>query len=369
MLTLKNIRAVISAASDVRELRDVPQVLLDLDPVDVYVGALCATLDAERESLETRGAHLIYDRQVFAGLLRQQAIDLEELPVAAGPLTKAIGDQVAALVLDERFLSGVDLGADVDLGWARQMVAGAHRRYEDEIYALLPLDHGEGQDASVAILVARSVGQPGEEAARALETEERVGDLHGMAQTYHNLGNVHRLKGEWDRAIEFYQQSLEVKERVDDIHGMAQTYNNLGLVYADKGEWDRAIEFYQQSLETMERVGDIHGMAQTYNNLGIVYRRKGEWDRAIEFYQKDLEISERVGDIHGMATTWGNLGSLYQAQGEAELAAQYVARALLVFFRLGAQAEAQQAGSHLARILGSPEAAQAYLERMIEEEE
>ena len=33
-----------------------------------------------------------------------------------------------------------------------------------------------------------------------------------------------------------------MQERVGDIHGMAQTYNNLGLVYARKGEWDRAIE-------------------------------------------------------------------------------------------------------------------------------
>jgi len=138
MLTLKNIRDVISLASDVRELSDLPQILLGLDPVDVYVGALCATLEAERESLGNRGTHLIYDRRVFAALLGQKAIDLEERSVAAGPLTEAIGDQVAALVLDERFLSGVDRGVDVDLGWARRMVGGAHRRYEDKIYALLP---------------------------------------------------------------------------------------------------------------------------------------------------------------------------------------------------------------------------------------
>jgi tetratricopeptide (TPR) repeat protein len=194
----------------------------------------------------------------------------------------------------------------------------------------------------------------------ALQTMERVGDVHGMAQTYNNLGLVYADKGEWDRAIEFYQKDLEISERVGDSHGMAQTYGNLGIVYRRKGEWDRAIEFYENALQTMERLGDIHGMAQTYNNLGLVYADKGEWDRAIEFYQKSLEISERVGDSHGMAQTWGNLGLLRQQQGEDELAARYFARSYLILSHLGAY-EAQRVGGWLVELLGSPEAAEAYL--------
>jgi hypothetical protein len=38
-----------------------------------------------------------------------------------------------------------------------------------------------------------------------------------------------RQKGAWDKAIEFYQQSLAIKEQLGDRHGMAQTYNNLGI--------------------------------------------------------------------------------------------------------------------------------------------
>jgi len=138
----------------------------------------------------------------------------------------------------------------------------------------------------------------------------------------------------------------------------------LGSVYARKGEWDRAIEFYEKDLEISERVGDIHGMAATYSNLGLVYADKEDWDRAIEFYQQSLETEERVGDIHGMAQTYGNLGSYYQAQGETERAAQYVARAYLIFAQLGAATEAEQAGRHLISIVGSAQAANGYLAHM-----
>lgn len=69
---------------------------------------------------------------------------------------------------------------------------------------------------------------------------------------------------------------------------------------------------------------------------------------------------ERMGDIHGMARTYGNLASFYQARHDTEKAAAYVARAYPIFVHLGA-AEAQQAAGHLVDILGSVEAANAYL--------
>ncbi len=54
----------------------------------------------------------------------------------------------------------------------------------------------------------------------------------------------------------------------------------MSLIYADKGEWDKAIDFYQHSLEIKERLGDIHGMAQTFGNLGHLHRALGDTDQA-----------------------------------------------------------------------------------------
>ena len=170
---------------------------------------------------------------------------------------------------------------------------------------------------------------------KSLQGKEKVGDIHGMAITYGNLGLVYKAKGEWDKAIEFYDKDLEISKKVGDIHGMAQTYGNLGVVYQDKGEWDKAIEFYDKSLQGKEKVGDIHGMAITYGNLGLVYKAKGEWDKAIEFYDKDLEISKKVGDIHGMAQTYGNLGVVYQDKGEWDKAIEFYDKSLDIYEKVG----------------------------------
>jgi tetratricopeptide (TPR) repeat protein len=200
----------------------------------------------------------------------------------------------------------------------------------------------------------------------SLETMKQVGDPHGMSATLDNLGSVYRLKGEWERAIELFEKSLRTRERLGDVHGLAGTYNNLGNVYMRQREWDQAIEFHRKSLQTKERLGDVHGIAQTNNNLGIIYGQKGEWDRAIELYRKSLQTKERLGDVHGMAQTYTNLGSVYRSQGDLERAARYTVQAYLIFVRLGA-AEAHQAANQLVDILGSKEAAEAYLKQLLEE--
>jgi tetratricopeptide (TPR) repeat protein len=164
---------------------------------------------------------------------------------------------------------------------------------------------------------------------------EKVGDEHGMAPTFNNLGLVYKDKGKWDKAIDYYQRSLAIKEKVGDEHGMAATFNNLGLVYKDKGEWDKAIDYYQRSLEILEKVGDEHGMAATFNNLGLVYKDKGEWDKAIDYYQRSLEILEEVGDEHGMATTFNNLGLVYKDKGEWDKAIDYYQRSLEILEKVG----------------------------------
>jgi tetratricopeptide (TPR) repeat protein len=117
---------------------------------------------------------------------------------------------------------------------------------------------------------------------------------------------------------------------------MAQTYNNLGIVYWQKGEWDKAIEFYQKSLVIYEKVGDVHGMAKTWQGLGNVYQQKGEWDKAIEFYQNAFATMEKLGDVHGMAQTYMNLGDAFQVKWKFRKAQGYRKMAYSIFEQLGA---------------------------------
>jgi len=78
------------------------------------------------------------------------------------------------------------------------------------------------------------------------------------------------------------QSDQERRER------LATAFDNRGVAYKRKGEFDRALQDYEQAI----RLNPTN--ANAYNNRGVIYRIKGEYGRAIADY--DEAISLKHGD-------------------------------------------------------------------------
>jgi len=61
-----------------------------------------------------------------------------------------------------------------------------------------------------------------------------------IAVSYNNIGSAYEIKGDYQKAIEFYQKALKlkIKELGEDHADVATTFNNLGLVYDCMGMYD-----------------------------------------------------------------------------------------------------------------------------------
>ncbi len=150
-----------------------------------------------------------------------------------------------------------------------------------------------------------------------------------------SLGNAYKSLGEYQKAIEFHQQSLAIKREIGDRGGEAKSYGNLGTVYGSLGEYQKAIEFYQQSLAIEREIGDQGGEAASYNNLGNVYYSLGEYQKAIEFHQQSLAIKREIGDRGGEASSYNNLGNVYSSLGEYQKAIEFHQQSLAIFREIG----------------------------------
>jgi len=148
-------------------------------------------------------------------------------------------------------------------------------------------------------------------------------------------GVLHWYKGNLDRAIEYHELSLEIMDELGDLHGIANVYNNLGLVYWAKSDLARAIECYLRSLLISEEISDRRNMAASLNNLGNVYSMKGKLDEALEFYQRGLAIKEELGLKRDIGSSLANIGSVYRLKGELELALDYYQRGLVMSEEVG----------------------------------
>ncbi len=157
--------------------------------------------------------------------------------------------------------------------------------------------------------------------------------IHGAMTYYFNL---HSMWSDW---INWSFAGIEACQHLGDTSNAVAVAGSLGMVYQRKGDWDQAVEFYQNALAMLEKLENPQGMATIFMNLGVVQTQKSEWAQALSSLSRALRLNEKFGDLRGTAQTRANLGMLYAKHGERNKARGFWMQALEVFDSLGSQNE------------------------------
>jgi len=155
-----------------------------------------------------------------------------------------------------------------------------------------------------------------------------------LATSYNNIGLVYQSMGEYSKALEYYEKSLEIRKKTLPANhpDLAQSYNNIGNVYKSMGEYSKALEYYEKSLEIYKKTlpANHSDLAISYNNIGLVYKSMGEYSKALQYYEKSLEIRKKSlpANHPSLATSYNNIGSVYYSMGEYSKALEYYEKSL-----------------------------------------
>jgi tetratricopeptide (TPR) repeat protein len=194
-----------------------------------------------------------------------------------------------------------------------------------------------------------------------------------MARLDDGIALIHIRQGECQKAIDLCQRNLTtiggLAQGGDTRQEMAWAHNTLGSAYLYYGDYQRAIEHFQQSLALKEEIGDTLGRATLYNNLGVVHYYRGDDDRAYEFYQQSFEIKKKIGDIYGLAISHTNLGLILHHRGEQAQALQYLKEAVRICRDIEAEWLLPEAYRVMARVhlaLGDVARAHVYARATLE---
>lgn len=119
------------------------------------------------------------------------------------------------------------------------------------------------------------------------------------AMSSHFSGDIYIIRGEYDKALGYYQKSLaDTEKKYGKDHFI--TYidlSNIGKVYVYMEKYDKALEYYQKALA--QRLKEPHkgkypdDTAFIYDDIGDAYSNLGENEKALENYQKALSIREK----------------------------------------------------------------------------
>jgi tetratricopeptide (TPR) repeat protein len=100
---------------------------------------------------------------------------------------------------------------------------------------------------------------------------DRKADL-GCA--YYWIGECYRLLGQYDKALEYFQNALAIAEELGRRSDIATYLNNIAMVYAACGRYDEALEYYPYTHRPnpIEIRAQFHH-ANTLDSPGAIYYR------------------------------------------------------------------------------------------------
>ena len=186
---------------------------------------------------------------------------------------------------------------------------------------------------------ARHVDEAATSAKRALELDDRLGEVHAT------LGSLFATTGKYEDAVQEFKRAIEIQPRnAGAFAGLAQAYDLLNNPTQAEATYKQAIDLrpeywvgytdlgwfyyrrgrYEDAEKQFEKVTALVPQnAWAYNNLGTVSLVRGQDAQAREMLERSVAIRPVYGAV-------SNLGTLYFKEGKLRDAATMYEKALVI---------------------------------------
>ncbi len=249
------------------------------------------------------------------------------LPTPGGPTSVSKGGSLGTDPHIKTLIEAANLAAaDIDS-------EEAARLYEASLALLKNMGQGESQEYAFVLdklaQTHRALGKI-EEAKEALRQSlyisRKIEDKALSASTLNMLGTMtYYAEYGVDReqeGVALYKKSLELYREVGDKIGVSNVLNNLGEVARLRGDFDEAARLYEESLIPCRELGDMLGTAIGLINLGYIALHESEYERAKALLLKSLGLCRHLGGKKPIALALGGVASAAAAQSDYVRAAR-----------------------------------------------
>ncbi len=164
-------------------------------------------------------------------------------------------------------------------------------------------------------------------AYRILENEKMV------AKVLSRLGEVVSLRGNFELAFSFLEESINISSGLQDKDTRGQALLFLGHNHLRQDAYREATEVYASYLHLAEKSNDVYTLALAKICLGNVARLKTDYQRAEGYLKEALDMLEGF-DEHNIATANHYLGVVTLALDKSQEAKEHLKKSLLTFRKL-----------------------------------
>jgi len=179
-----------------------------------------------------------------------------------------------------------------------------------------------------------------EELKISLQANETRGDAIGLCRDQLSSGYILVLKREFEQAKAYLSSAFQLAQNNNYLRETVIYHEYSGELCFDQGRYEQAEEHFNQIINLWENAapdGDM--ISQAYRLLAEVNVAQREYDKAFTFCQKSLEVSKSLGEKIEEGAVYRILGQIYSAKEEKEKSSQHFDKSISYLQQVGAKYE------------------------------
>jgi len=157
----------------------------------------------------------------------------------------------------------------------------------------------------------------------ALKISEDIEDKNIIGAASVNLGEIYLDANKNDSALFYFKKSLNAYANTIDI---PYPLRDMGQLYEKKGDFDRAIQYFEQSFQMAKKFDSKLDMTQSLLALGKTYIKKNDFKSALNSFRESESISQAIPAYKELNSAYAGIASVYAKLGDFNKAYQYQIR-------------------------------------------
>jgi len=127
--------------------------------------------------------------------------------------------------------------------------------------------------------------------------EQKKDDKLVLARCYRRLGDIQRMRGVIDKALDLLHESELKAKEANDFEGEIRTYKAFGSVFQISHQLDKALEYLEKGLEGAKSLENSKLIAEYLNDISIVHINRNELQQAETYLRESIEIASHDSSL------------------------------------------------------------------------
>lgn len=153
-------------------------------------------------------------------------------------------------------------------------------------------------------------------------------DKHLTSKIKMNLGIINNIRGNINKALDFYRNALVDFESMKDYKRIAEIRHNLGMLYCKQQKYKLAHSEFDKSIKLSEKSGDMQTLGFSYLGKANAYAVQKEYFLGEDFAEKALEVCQELKDMLSIADTYKIKGVIQRELKNFEVSEHYLTTSL-----------------------------------------